>query len=64
MKIELRKETKVDGSVFYWVYADGQIVPNTCTMNEETANEMFKFILKNGIGPKVEIIRSHETDDK
>jgi len=47
MKIEFVKETKVDGSAFYFTQIDGKFVEKSLSFNIEEAKIIFDNIVKN-----------------
>ena len=58
MKLEIRKETKANGDIFYHIYKNGGYF-NTFG-NVEKAEECFEAIKKNRGEEKIEIIKSEE----
>jgi hypothetical protein len=61
MKIELVKETKVNGSVIYFTNVDDKYVNDSLTLNEEKAKVIYDNIVKNkGEYTNVEILESTE----
>jgi predicted transcriptional regulator len=61
MKIELVKETKVNGEVIYFTNVDSKYVNDSLTLNEEKAKVIYDNIVKNkGEYTSVEILESTE----
>jgi hypothetical protein len=57
MKIEIRKETKWDGTVAYWTYIDH--VFDKCFFSLEDAEKRYEAIMMNARNPtKVEVIKT------
>ena len=60
MKLELRREEKLDGSFVYTVYMDDKYVENTVRLDEEKALKIYEFVKVNGAGGKVTTIKQEE----
>ena len=60
MKLELRKEEKLEGDCVYSVYMDDKYVENTVRLDEEKALKIYEFVKVNGAGGKVTTIKSEE----
>jgi len=58
MKLELRKEEKLEGDCVYSVYMDGKYVNDTVRLDEEEALKIYEFVKVNGVGGKVTTIKS------
>ena len=58
MKLELRKEEKLEGDCVYSVYMDDKYVENTIRLDEEEALKIYEFVKVNGVGGKVTTIKS------
>ena len=61
MKLELIKETRVDGSVIYFTEKNGSYVSDSLSRDEKQAKERFENI-KNDIFRK-EVIETFETEN-
>jgi hypothetical protein len=59
MLIELIKERKINGDIFYYVNKDGNYVNDTVTYDEKKALEYFEKIQQEQL-PKKEVIKSIE----
>lgn len=58
MKIELKKETKPDGTVRWFTEIDGSYVDGSLMLTEQKAIEVFEFIKSNKGIIKSETIKS------
>ena len=59
MKIELIKETKLNGDVFYFIEENGVYIRDSTTMDFAHALKLYDFYLTNG-GTKKEVLKSTE----
>jgi len=64
MKLELVKETKINGTTLYSVEMDGKYVSNTATENLKQAEGFFDLLKDNPTGTIKETIKTIEVDDK
>ena len=58
MKIELRKEEKINGDIMHSVYIDGVFVSNSCRIDEKEALAVYELIKVNGGESVVTTIKS------
>lgn len=58
MKIELKKETKPDGTIRYFTEIDGSYVDGSLMLTEDKAKQVFDFIKSNKGIIKSETIKS------
>jgi hypothetical protein len=56
MKLELRKETKIDSIVFYTIYLDDKYVDGSLSSDFEKVKKRFDFIKENGVTDLIEVI--------
>jgi hypothetical protein len=64
MKLELVKETKINGTILYSVEMDGKYVSNTATEDLEQAEGFFKSIIGGGTTETIkETIKTIEVDE-
>jgi hypothetical protein len=49
MKLEIVKETKINGDVLYSIELDGVYVPNSVNLDLSKVQDMYDMIVKNGI---------------
>lgn len=60
MKIELKKETRINGSTIWYVEVDGKFVDNSLRLTEKEAIEVFNHIVTNKGDKKIETIKTTE----
>ena len=61
MKLEIVKETKINGDVLYSIELDGVYVPNSVHLDLSKVQDMFDMIVKNGITKSIkETIKTTE----
>jgi len=58
MKVELTKETNPDGKVWFYVYADGNIIESFLGHREKEAREFYESYGK--VEPKTETLETKE----
>jgi hypothetical protein len=56
MKLELRKETKIDSNVFYTIYLNDKYVDGSLSSDFEKVKKRFDFIKENGVTDLIEVI--------
>jgi hypothetical protein len=56
MKLELRKETKIDSNVFYTIYLDDKYVDGSLSSDFEKVKKRFDFIKLNGVTDVIEVL--------
>ncbi len=66
MKIEFVKETKWDGTTYYYTNIDGLFISDTLKTNEDKAREIYNKILEmNGVKPPViEVLETIDTEQQ
>jgi hypothetical protein len=64
MKLELRKETKIDSNVFYTIYLDDKYVDGSLSSDFEKVKKRFDFIKENGVTDVIEVLEEFNLQPK
>jgi hypothetical protein len=64
MKLELRKETKIDNNVFYTIYLDDKYVDGSLSSDFEKVKKRFDFIKENGVTDVIEVLEEFNLQPK
>lgn len=63
MKIELTKETRKDGKVWYFIYIDGSVMIDNCFTDESESRQRFKYLIQNAVPEETkEVLEVFETE--